>query len=490
MAFEHSSGLPATFDRTAAKPTHARAFWPEGVFVQGSDLNDAFSMMERRGRRVGGLVARDGDRSNGSAIYVAADPEPATTFTVNLEQGTVYIEGDVLPVAAAEFANFDLAGDVRIGVRLQRGVITHEDDTDLLGLQPGTLGFEQPGAAREADVLVWAIEGDAQEGAFYPVYLLRDGTVIDQTPPPDLTGIQNVLAGYDFDANCNYKVGAKSCNVTALGKFGDEHVFSIAPGTANILGQKRTRKMTLRHAVTEAPDLEAISAEPHTYTAVDGDPTVVTVSRPPIAAISSVVIVKRTTETVLRGPIPGGSDDLQHSSVVEIESITGYTDGDDYDLAGDAVSWAARRCGAGGRRDLRGHLPLQRCRRAAGADGYAVHRFRWRQRPPDPRLLHEQAAAHRPALPRCRRPAGLRDRRFAAKEPVAAANAGQRLKLCEVSNDWLGTPAITNNGTRAYINDDIALLRSARAHGRAVRPRRAAPHDHRVRSGCESRHLH
>lgn len=488
MTFEHRSGFPKAYNRSVSKADWARAVFAEDLFIHGADLNDAFDMIERRARNVGNVIMRDGDRAEGAAIYVAADPEPATTHSISLDIGRIYIEGNVMRVAAAEFEGVDLEGDVRVGVRLQRTLETHEEDEDLKGLEPGTDGYLEPAAARELEVLVWAIEDDEQDGDFYSVYLLRNGTVIDQTPPPDLTGVQNVIAGYDFDANGNYIVGAQSCLVTALGKFGSDQIFSIGEGTANISGQKRARTMALRHAVEEEPDLEEISAEPHTYTAADDDPTIVTVSRPPIADIDSVIIVKRTTETVTRGPVPGGSDDLGNSSVVEIESVDGYTIDDDFVLAGDAVSWAPG-----------GDEP------ADGATYDVTYLYNDAVTPDSQTTTTVTVSggvngkpilvSYDSKLPRidllCLDSDGLPvyvkgvSRRKNLLPPIAPVNV---LKLCEVYNDWLGTPVITNNGTRAYTYDDQLryfglLFRMAEQFARAEQRRTITEFDPTAKAG-------
>ena len=57
----------------------------------------------------------------------------------------------------------------------------------------------------------------------------------------------------------------------------------------------------------------------------------------------SAIVVKRVTEVVVRGPVPGGLDALQNASVLEIETVTqGATTylGTEYALSGGQISWA------------------------------------------------------------------------------------------------------------------------------------------------------
>lgn len=71
------------------------------------------------------------------------------------------------------------------------------------------------------------------------------------------------MAAYDRDAHGNYVV--RGCEVTALGKTGNDQIFSIAEGVANIWGFKKTRLTSLRWAQTEDPDFETVDGEVHTF---------------------------------------------------------------------------------------------------------------------------------------------------------------------------------------------------------------------------------
>lgn len=335
----HSTGVTKAFETNRAD---AAIVFPEDRFLTGLDLNDMQRITRDRARRNANMIARNGDRVEGAEIIVTPDPDPATTVSIVLAAGKIFVDGDVLPVAAAEIEGVVGSGEVRVGVRLVRSTEGHEDDVTLVGPLAGSEAEGEPIGVRVVELITWGLETDTADGDFYPVYTLRDGTPLDQTPPPALTGVINQLALYDFDANGHYIVDG--CQVTAFGKIGSNQVFSIKEGTANILGYKRVREHALRFEVPEEPDLEVIGAEPHTYTAADGDPTTVNVNRAPIASVQQVIVVKRITETVVRGAIAGGQDALAKSSVVAIESVTQgattFTASTDYVLAGNSVSWA------------------------------------------------------------------------------------------------------------------------------------------------------
>lgn len=335
--FNHRSGVPAVFDRTPDYPYWARVLFREGPFLQGAELMEAQSIHERRGRRVGDLIAADGNRVAGAEIVVDVDAE-----TVTLTEGKIYIGGDVRPVAEAVLTEVPMTGSVRIGVRLSRTVTTEIQDTALLGLAEGTEAEGEQGAARESETIAWAMDGDGGTGDFYAVYLLRDGTAIDQTPPPVLSGVNAAIATYDRDANGNYVV--KGCRVTALGKTGGDQVFSIEAGVANIYGFKRTRYSALRHAQAETFDVETVDAEPHTFADSGSGTVTIPVAHTPISTINTVIVVKETTEAVTRGGTTNGVDALAHTGVTEVSDVsqgaTTYIEGVDYTVSGDQISWA------------------------------------------------------------------------------------------------------------------------------------------------------
>src|SRR5215207_2165943 len=107
MAHEHPSGLPAAYDRSLTAPSRARLIWPEGAFLQGADLNELQSLEARRNRRVGNMVAKDGDRVEGAEIFIDREAGTATCGS-----GRIFVAGDVRPVAAANLTAVPMAGEV------------------------------------------------------------------------------------------------------------------------------------------------------------------------------------------------------------------------------------------------------------------------------------------------------------------------------------------------------------------------------------------
>ncbi len=335
MANEHESGIANAFDRSPAHPEWQAVTFVGDRDIQAAELNEAQNIARQRHNRVAGLVARDGDRIEGAAAVV--DTEEGAVL---LTPGRLFIGGDVLPVAMATLYDVPMTGTVEIGVRVTKTWIDHEDDPSLLGMVPGTLSEGEPGAAREAVSIAWGLASDESDLPFVLVYTLIEGTIVDQTPPPSLTGINQAIAVYDREAHGHYIV--EGCRVTALGKSGGDQVFSIQEGIANIYGFKRTREAALRHAQEEEWDIGEVAAESHTF--VGSVPNTFTTSRAPISAINTVLVTKQKTVSVTRGNTVHGADLLPDNSITSILSVvqggTTFNVTTSWIKTGDQVDWS------------------------------------------------------------------------------------------------------------------------------------------------------
>ncbi|MEP1766947.1 MAG: DUF4815 domain-containing protein [Sulfitobacter sp.] len=440
----------------------------EGRFLQGADLNELQGLFGRKTAALGNMVAANGNRISGAEITVALDidadsPEVVpTTASLILASGQIYVGGNVLAVEPAQFDLVSIAGDVIVGVRKVIDYIDSDADETLLGLHAGAASELEPGAVRTEEKLAWAILNDGGSGEFSQVYQVSNGTVVDQTPPPALEGILETLSLYDRSRG-NYIVAGSQ--VSALGEDGDgNQVYSIAAGSANVLGFRKTRETAFIFRQSQNPELELVSAEVHTYSS-DGGSAVVTVTRPPIEAVISAVVTKRVTENVVRGSVPNGMDELQHASVIAIESVTqGATTFDPatYEKSGDNISWAA----GGAEPDDSSTYSVTYTYFApadsiafdnstitltGGEDGEAVL-VTYQSRIPRKDILCLDANG----VPQIVEGVSARKGALSPSEPSG------HLKLAEIHHDWFEAPSIVNNGVRVltydYISDMFALL--------------------------------
>lgn len=434
--------FPDIYDRSLTAPLRDRVLFREGRLTQAGEVNEALSIIERKRIATSNMVARDGDRVSGAEIIVDRDAETAT-----LTAGTLYARGDVRPVAAAVLVDVPMAGDIIIGVRITATVVTHEDDASLLGLHPGVESTGEDGAVREVQTLAWGFSGDGEDGDLLQVYLLRNGQVVDQTPPPSYSGFAAFLAPITFGANGSYV--ESGCLVTPLGLSAGSQVFSVAEGVASILGYRRTRFTATRYSEPEAPDMRSIAAEPHTFDDGGTGTAVITLNHRPINSVATAIITKQATETIVRGGAANGSDLLTHPGVTSIisvvQGVTTFTATTDYVRTGDRVDWAPGGSEpAGGSsydvtyRYLEAVTPaavgLDTVTLTGGVTGQTV------------------LVSYAYRLPRFDRICLDRDGNVvylkgvpAIEQPQAPDTPATLLSLAVVQNDWRGTPVVDND---------------------------------------------
>lgn len=450
MAYEHKSGLPLAHDRAEGRNDMQGVVFSGKRFIQSAEMNEAQTIERARARRISRVTMKDGDRIEGAGIVLIDEEAGQWTLTA----GKIYADGDIFPVAQAVISDVPMTGRAQIGVRINRTYVTSETDPTLLGLADGTLAEGEPGAARELVTISWLLIEEDTTGEVVPVYLIQDGTVIDQTPPPALTGVNQAIAVYDRDANGNYIV--RGCRVTALGKQGGAQVFSIEEGVANIQGFKRTRQAALRHAELEDFDTEEIAGEPHTYPG--GASATIATNFSPIASINTVLVTKEVTENVTRGGVGGTADLLANNSVTAVlevkQGATTYVATTDYLVTGDTVNWSP-----GGAEPATGSTYQVKYRYLAivtpdavtdteitvsgGVTGTTVI-FGYDRKLPRIDLL----CLDQDGLPVYVKGVSARQNPL---EPIPPATL---LKLCTITNDWMTSPVIVNDGTRSVPYDE------------------------------------
>ncbi|KEG17042.1 DUF4815 domain-containing protein [Bartonella bacilliformis] len=449
---KHESGLPFAIDRAVGKDEQQSVvFYGERPFFQSGELNEVQTIIRGRHDRLGRLVAKEGDRVEHADAFVDKDNEKVT-----LTDGKIYIAGDIFPVAEAILDNVPMIGRVEIGVKLQKQWITHEDDPGLLGQVPGTLAEGEPGAAREVAQLVWALKDDAQDGTFFPVYILQDSILIDQKSPSLLEPAMQAIATYDR-AHGHYIVSG--CCVTALGPNDGKQVFSVQEGEANINGFKRKRLAALRHEEAEDFSKGLVSSETHIFSTKE-DETSFTFKPyySPIADIQSLLLTKEKTTNVTRGAIISGRDGLPNKSITSfIRVVQGdkeFKEGTDFKKTGDTIDWAPV-----------GDEPVP-------GSTYKVT-YRYRTRVSADKVTEQKVTVSGGAqgsdvivsytykLPRIDR-IGLNTKGnvvyikgISADHPMAPSVPDDVLSLATITNNWIDFPVVVSDGTRVASYDEM-----------------------------------
>lgn len=330
------TNLPAyinTFDREKGFQRLAAHY---DRFHTANEFNVIQDIEAERVKQIADAFWRDGSLVNGGTIVLG--PVVDDTVEAQLAFAKVYIRGAVHDIPARNLT-VSAVGVVVIGVRLRTYTVTYQDDPTLKGLAPGSRSQNEPGASALVMKGAWGYEGDGEEGDFFPIHTINDGTIEVPGEPGLDDAWANLLARYDREAHGGYVV--EGFRVHPLGLDTGKQVFSIEEGTINVYGYKRTRPASFRLRVDETPELMLLDDEPH---AVDSGTQTIVVRFPPISDVLECTIVAEKTVTLTHGAFTGVSDAVPDPTILSISEVkqggTTYVATTDYKLTGAAVDWS------------------------------------------------------------------------------------------------------------------------------------------------------
>jgi hypothetical protein len=319
---------------------YAALMFRAGDGFQSREANEMQSWLAHRIGMMGDSIFKDGDLVRDGDVAINPD-----TGEVTAAAGIVYLRGAPRPVGAAAFT-IPTDRVVAIGVRFQETIITALEDPALRDPAVGTRNYQEPGAARQMERIVWGWEsgpeGDGGDGEFHGVYTATNGVLDAKIQPPALDAVVQTIARYDRDANGSYV--ASGLVLTFLETDSPDYVFSLSEGVGNVGGFKVERPQSTRIRWEIDPDLRAIQAEPHSFADGDSGTATIPLNRAPIAAVSDVSVTMQVTEDVTHGAFTGASDALANNAVIQIVSVsqggTSYTEGPDFVMSGGQVDWS------------------------------------------------------------------------------------------------------------------------------------------------------
>ena len=333
--------LERYYNRFDPAKRYTELLFRAGDGLQSAELNELQAILKHRVKSIADAVLKDGDLIEGGAILI--DPQTGQTTCA---AARLYLAGSVHEVPAATFA-LPTTGRVTIGARLRRRTITELDDPSLRDPAVGTRNYQEPGAGRLEETVVWGWVGDAasdgQTGEFYPIATVIEGVLQNKERPPAFDGVTQVVARYDFEANGHYIVDGFETRFLERRSDG-KLVFQVKAGTANVLGYKVERTADERLLLDFDPDIAEVLAEPTVFSPDANGTMRINVNFAPIHEVVRVQGTRRKTVTVTHGVFSGATDTLPDAAVVQVLEVkqgsTVYQAGADYTVAGNAINWA------------------------------------------------------------------------------------------------------------------------------------------------------
>lgn len=463
-------GMPAYYRDTFNPAKHrTRLLAQEDQYLFVQDHNEAFSAERHFRSSIADAIFQDGQVIRGGTIVVLPG---ATAADVMVEPGRVYVQGMMRDVVAAEF-EIPKVGEVFVGIVIETRVITSLEDPDLIFKNFPTKAFATHGHPRQPwleEKPRWGASTEALVDtptvgySFFPVYTIRDGQLVDTSPPTEAGAFVQLVERYDRESNGHYI--ARGCRLSYLSTTEGAQIYSLAEGTVNVEGRKIDRPASVRLTYVEDPDLQRINAEPHIFDDGGTGTFEIVLNRTPVSQIHDVSVLVEETVVVTRGQSTGGRDPLPYSQVQQIVEIkqgeTTYAPVVSWNRFGDEVDWSP-----GGAEPPPGStynakirykksiVPVSVSESGCVVSGAVTNSevdvdYSWKMPRYDVIAIDKLNAVHRVkgvATP---------------YNPQRPRVPGHLLELAEIEQRWTaGYPVVRQTGVQAVSNADIETMRSA-----------------------------
>ncbi|WP_264953864.1 DUF4815 domain-containing protein [Wolbachia endosymbiont (group A) of Endotricha flammealis] len=335
--------LNSYYNRFNPDKEYEKSLFLAGRGLQSAELNETQEYALSKLKGIGDAIFRDGDVITGSNCIIDRE-----TGKVTLEGGKIYLRGAVRKVEAKEFV-IPLSTTVRIGVYYLESTITELEDENLRDPAVGTRNYQEVGAARLKVSTIWGYQAEGlsprfSAGEFYPIYNIKNGVLIEHSPPPQANIVTTALARYDKEANGSYVVNGLEVMFLQKEEEGKKQVFVINEGKAHVDGYEIELPHSIRVSFDQDPNIKSVESEPHTFQPNSQRVMELKVNDFPISEIKKVDITVQKTTTVTHGSYSGAVDPIPDSAVLEIIQVKQgnviYENSTDYKLNAGNVDWS------------------------------------------------------------------------------------------------------------------------------------------------------
>lgn len=309
-------------------------------FLTGNDMNNFQSLLNSKREDLANAIFSNGDLVDGGQPNI----DPITGVTT-LTGGQLYVDGEFFEFADQTGITVPTNTPVELGVFIDKQVYGAAEDGDMVDQSVGlkTSGLETQRRVKYIVVWGWKTVDGASDsgdtGTFFPVHLVENGVLVTQTNTGSSV-IREHIAEYDRDSTGGYYV-VEGLELTfdEFDSVEQENVFSLSLGKAYVNGFQKSVLSTQRLVFPSDPDLALIQNEAQIMNVVGGE-AVITPNNNPLNDIQEVSAKLIKTEAVTRGVVANTADDVNEGGIFQIDSIPGYTQGVDYQLAGGQVDWS------------------------------------------------------------------------------------------------------------------------------------------------------
>ena len=226
--------------------------------LQQAELNELQSIAEHNLRRLGDSIFVDGAIQTGMAFSFNKEGG-----TITIEDGLIYLSGKVRPFYKQSIT-FTGEGTEKIGVRVVKRIIDHNEDPTLLDQTQGVESHLSAGADRLEEF----VELTHNDNSTPTIYEFVDGNLFIEPDRPEFSLINDILAQRTHEESGSYQV--EGFNLWTEPNEEDVNKINLVvdSGIAYVLGYRIHKSTPTRIPLNKSQDFQEVLRETHTYDTV------------------------------------------------------------------------------------------------------------------------------------------------------------------------------------------------------------------------------
>lgn len=316
--------------------TTGRQNWDSVLFrdskaLQSAELNEIQSIQDYYLGNLGQYLFKEG------YVVQGCTPVIQVANTIIIESGRIFIKNKVREIEGSTVSITGVGKEV-IGLQVTELNVTQTDDPSLNDPATGAYNYNREGAHRRVYTFTWVVD-DPQA---VKVYDVQNGGVIVASQQTADSQIGKLLATRTYEQSGNFVVEPTSVVVKVHDTDDTLLLLNVSQMRAYVYGFRIERAKGTSLLVDKARDFKNVPEEQFTKS---GSSAIYDLSETFVKKVNTCFATVRVTgETVTRGAVGGGKDELYLTPVVTILDVhqggTTYTDGVDYTRDGNYVDWA------------------------------------------------------------------------------------------------------------------------------------------------------
>ena len=305
--------------------------------AQSSEINEIQSIFSYNLKKVGNMIANDGDMQSGMSYTQSGN-------TITVQDGQVYLDGEVRSFKS-QSVTLTGKGMEHVGVLLQQDLVTSQDDSSIANPVVGSDVYGSAGADRIKSTVELVLDNKYAA----TIYTFNNGQLYMTNHSGILSKVNDLIANSNFKALGSYRVGTNdgatgfSLSVSAdPNGSADNAQLSIGKGDAFVQGYEVEKPATTYLSIPISEDTQVVNNEQHVY---DAQTTTYSLSQPNVSTVTLVSAQVQETFTINHGSTNGIDnvvDNLISIDKVYTEGSNAetYVQGTDYNVSGNSIDWS------------------------------------------------------------------------------------------------------------------------------------------------------